>query len=697
MTAMTPKDLLDLHFAGMKPDSPVAYDTETSGLYADDGARISTVSVAWADYEGEWLDFAHDNKHMTWAIETIHAESNYQVPIVSVAWPFDQGVEGKPEDRGQYTFWPDAENLDQDQWLAFLSWLQLVGKEVGLTCHNAPFDVLVTDAGVRTHRGTAWINDLVTWDTQNGVAMLFPLMVDPDKGGKRTTSLKPSSRELFGTDVADEAKIVAAYLKKRKLPVGRWDLMPWDIIGNYADKDARLTVMQRLRQEWEIENNHGGMWMYPYAPDGMTGEEFVKSMMNRRLDVARLLARMEKRGLPYDEVGSRDAADQCLAIAQRVAGELPFAPNVNAAKEYYFTDKGLDLPAYELTEKGAVSMTAEVVDRMLNDKVPGVEKWAEYNKVTNAASMWYTAYADAMGTDGRLRTRLRQNGTVSTRFSAERVNLQAIPQDYRLSSHEILTGIPTPRDLIARGVAFMPGWRLWELDLAQAELRVGAMFAECERMMRMIESGEDLHNFTTKALFKLQEKDPHWGKMRQVGKRANFSLLFGSGGETFMKMVRKETGIDLGLPLAEKTARDWNGLYPEFSRAITSHSERVQRRQVRNRHGWVTLNNGERRWFERYEDVHKAFNQRVQGNLAQYGIDWMLESDAYLRGALGREFDHKVGLLLTIHDSQNILVPDTKEGEAMVDACVQIGKDLWKQWFPGIPGDVDKKAWKAAS
>jgi hypothetical protein len=696
MASMLPSDLLDLLISGFGPDSPVAFDTETSGLYADDGARVATVSVAWADYDGEWLDFASDHKFMTWNIETIHAESNYQVPIVSVAWPFDQGVSGtgKPEDHGQGTFWADADNLDEKEWGSLLRWLFEVGKEQGLTAQNAPFDVLMMDAGCRRFTETKWLNDLITWDTQNGIAMLYPLITDPDKGNKRTIALKPASRHLFGMDVADEAKIVQRYLTKKKLPKGRWDLMPWDIIGEYADKDARLTAMQRLRQEWEIEHNAGGDWLYPFAEDrGLTGPEYVMEIMNRRTDVARLLARMEKRGLPYDEIGSRDAADRCRELAAEVAKRLPFRADINAAKAWFFTEEGLNLPAYELTKEGAVSMTAEVVDRMVNDKVPHATDWAEWNKVTNAASMWYTAYADAMGTDGRLRTRLRQNGTVSTRFSAERVNLQAIPQDYRLSSHEILTGIPTPREFIARGLVAVPGWKMWELDLAQAELRVAAMFAQCERMMQMIHDGEDLHSFTTEALFKIQQDDPNFGTMRQVGKRGNFSLIFDAGGETFWKMVRKETGIDLGLPFSEKVVRDWRRLYPEFGVAVDSHSRKVQQRQIRYKRGWVTLLNGERRWFERYEDSHKAFNQRVQGNLAQFGIDWMLASDRFLMEALLPKDRLTAGLLLTIHDSQVLLVPDTDEGEWMVQECAKIGEDLWKRWFPGVPGGVDVKEW----
>lgn len=689
MTNVSPKDLLDLFHAGLKPKAFVAWDTETSGLYADDGARVSTVSVAWPDYEGEWLDFAHDDKFMTWNIETINAASNYQVPIVSVAWPFDQGVAntGKPEDKGQQTLWAEADNLDAEQWDALNRWLTLVGRDVGLTAHNAPFDVLVTEAGVRTHGGGAWLLSLVEWDTQNANHMLWPLRMDPEKN-KPTTSLKPTTRDIFGMDIADESKTVQNYLKKKKLPPGRWDLMPWDIIGGYADKDARLTVMLRLFQEWSIDNGLAGEWFGT--------PEKVRAMLDRRLAVSKLVTKMERRGVPYAEVESRDAADECMRIAAEVAADLPFDPTPDAAKEWFFTDKGLDLPAYELTDKGAVSLTEDVLVRMVNDDVPHAARYMEYRKVVNAASMWYTGYADKMGTDGRLRMRVRVNGTVSSRFSAERVNLQAIPQDYRLSSHSILDGIPTPRSLIGLGIQRLDGYAGWELDLAQAELRVGAMFAKCDKMLEMIANNEDLHAFTTKELFPQIDPDgPEFFKYRQVGKRGNFSLGFGSGGETFRRMIRKETGIDLGVAGSDRIVRTWNRLYPEWGAAIDKHMTVVTRRQNKHKQGWIDLLNGERRWFQRFEDTHKAFNQRVQGNLAQFGIDWMLQSNQYLESCGLDSF--REGLVLTIHDSQVLLLPDTAEGEEMAKACAEFGRSLWKEWFPGVPGDVDTKRWDKAA
>lgn len=699
MTALNPSDLWDLWNTGLKPQSPVAFDTETSGLYVDDGARVSTVSVAWVDYEGEWLDFANEKKEMTWSIEEF-APGEY-APIVSAAWPFDQGVVGKPEDTGQYTLWADAENLDREEWFVLAKWLYEVGggdrfvypderleAEQGLICHNALFDVLMMDAGCRRWPDLG-INLLeqIAWDTQNVSHLLWPLMEDP-RTGRPTTSLKPTSRVQFGVEVGDESDKVQKYLKKKKLPAGRWDLMPWDIVGPYADQDARLTIMKYLRQRWEIDNGVRGQWF------GSVGTTYDR--VHRRLATMKVLTRMEMRGLPYDEVESRLAADLCIERAKKIGDALPFNPDSEEAKKYYFdhgvTTRGvdcLDLPAYELTEKGNPSLTAEVLERMVADRVPFARELAEYNKATNAASMWYNGYADRMGADGRLRTRFRQNGTTSTRFSVERVNLQAIPQDYRLSSHAILEGIPTPRQLIKSAIDKMPGWTGWELDLAQAELRVAALFAGCDKMLQMIENGDDLHSYTTQELFSISEDHPDWFKMRQVGKRGNFSLGFGSGGDTFGKMIRKETGIDLMGGMADQIVRDWNALYPEFGRAIDRHSAVVAKRQRKYGEGWIDLQNGERRWFHKFEDTHKAFNQRVQGNLAQFGIDWMLWSDEFLRQQDLDRFN--AGLILTIHDSQVLLLPDSEDGERMAKRCADAGVALWSEWFPGVSGGVDIK------
>jgi len=568
-----------------------------------------------------------------------------------------------------------------------------------LTMHNGPFDCEKYRVGVRRWPGVGveLIGNL-KWDTQNVNDLLWRL---------EPTSLKPTCARLFGSEWADEGALVKRYLAKAKLPAGRWDLMPWDVIGTYADTDARITLMLKLRQIWEIDHCGAGKWLWnEVGPDDVDSRNNLYHMIERRLEVSKILYAMTRRGIPYDEVTSRIAAGECRRRAEKVAQRLPFSPTDAQAKHYYFedgkTDKKvecLDLVPYAVTEKGAPSLTAEILGRMVADQVPHAETYAEYRRLSNAASMWYEGYANAIGQDGRLRTYFRQNGTRSSRFSVERVNLQAIPQDYRLSDHSALDGIITPRGII--GNAVPEGWRLFELDLAQAELRVGTMIAKCKLMEQMIRDGEDLHTFTTKALFpKVDPEDPLFhSKWRQVGKRGNFSLQFGAKGPTFKAMVSKETGIVLEEAEANRIVYDWNGLYPEFGRAILRHQRVVERRQTKHGYGWIELVNGERRWFQQYEEAHKAFNQRVQANLAQFGIDWMRMTESFLSSQenlrLAAQVSHigEVGLVLTIHDSQMLLLPDDEYGQSLADQCAQFGKDLWKQMFPKIPGDVDYHTW----
>lgn len=732
---------------------PMVVDTETSGLYPDSGARCAIVSAAWMVSEPDLGLWTNLGAHTNW--EPFLGDAGAW--IASTAWPFDQGVDGKEElfrsgakrglpgkgkgqpSVGQEVIWPDAPNQPWHVWRGLLKIMRLWHH--GLVFHNAKFDQHILRAGVRRERWgyigdeltrklapagvergwEGWAGDGVDlssrtkWDTQIVAKRLWPMATDP-KTGFPTSSLKPTAERLWGVQEGDLSRQVKDYLQKAGLPAGRWDLIPWDIIGPYADQDARLTLRLLLRQQAEIE--------------AMLEEASLdtRSRIARDLATMQMLYRQEVRGVPFPWQESEQWAKVLDGRAAELAARLPFTPaTLPAAKDYYFSKekaaagKGLGLEPYSETDTGAPQMTAQVVLRMQRDGVPDISTWADLQKVSTAASMWYRGYAElANRDDGRLRTCYRQvargkegdGGTRSTRFSVERVNLQAIPQNYRLDGFACLDGVPSPRDLIAMAVP--DGWTEWELDLAQAELRVGALMSGCEPMLRMMRQGQDLHAYTTKALFpKINEKSVEWPEMRQVGKKGNFSLGFGAGGETFGDMIAKETGIYLGDREANRIVKRWNALYPQWGRAIETHSRRVALRQERMGHGWVVLANGERRWFAEYEDTHKAFNQRVQGSLAQFGIEWALQTEHYLHDVLQLDLRGEdagiggAGLLLLIHDSQVLLLPsaelalEDEDGAPLppdaeiAQRCVGFGAALWTSWFAEVPGGPEAKQWKA--
>jgi len=663
------------------PEGPVALDTETSGLFVDDGARVAVVSVAWLGDLEVGLPGPDEPWVATSASEVII--DGFQENVVSFAWAFDQGVEGtgKAEDTGELSLISQNQNLPESEWDALVQWLHLIGPKVGLVFHHAKFDLHLMFAGVRCFPGKGVdLAAYTVWDTQNVCHFLWP--------ESKTTSLKPTSRRLWGIAETNESEMVQSYLRKAKLPAGRWDLVPWELIGPYADQDARLTIR-----------------LYYHQQDVILGREDENDFwtIDRRLRTSKMLYRIERRGLPF-------AADEALVLAdvlaerqEKLESELPFTPpTLPMAKHYWFGTglkngvAGLGLVPYGLTNGGQSQLNGQIINEMVKDNVPAADVWRNLQKLYTTDSRWYSGWASMVGPDGRLRASVRQNGTVSSRFSVERVQLQAIPHDYRLSGFDALDGIKTPRQLIASGVP--EGYQLWELDLAQAELRVAALFAKCERMLELIHADQDLHGDAATQLFGVKPSDEEWGQMRNVAKRANFSLIFGVGAEKLQGDIEAQTGIVFTVDETRKLVRDWNALYPEFQRAIRHHMEVVENRMKSHPQslGWIETINGERRWFQPGEETHKAFNQRVQPNLAQFGIDWWLDVEAKLTYELGDDpipGVGRIGMVMVIHDSMVLLLPDNARGEKLAEEAKYRGIQLWEEWFDGVPGDVDAKKW----
>jgi len=720
-----PHDLYELALRGRMPEGPVSLDTETSGLFVDAGARVSTVSVAWVDdgdrfaklFDGLAEDengrqqLIWDSGIMTRGVEKIDQWD--EAMIVSFAWPFDQGVEGtgKKEDTGQGLLWGDNSNLGMAQWIELMDWLAKVGPQVGLNFHHAKFDLHMMKAGVRRWPDVGGIDlqEWVEWDTQNGADLLTAHLntswVNTASGLqlKGTTSLKPTSAAYWGEGETDEQRVIKEYLRKRKLPAGRWDLMPWDVIAKYADQDARLTARMRLRQEYDLSATRVKGWL-----DGEDGRMTPEQALDRRLRTSKMLMRIERRGVPFSVAGAQEDAESIRGRIKELEALLPFQPpTLPMAKHYWFGEgdskgvRGLGLTPYSTTDKGAAQLDAQIIQKMVDANIPGAEVWQAIQKLSTSLSRWYEGWTDRAGKDGRLRPSFRQNGTASGRFSMENIQLQAIPNDYKLKSSKDLAKLRTPRTLIGDGVP--EGWKLWELDLMQAELRVAAMFADCKRMLELIDQGADLHADAAINLFTNMDMNPNhpaWGEYRQVAKRGNFSLIFGIGPTKLKADIETQTGIILPEHEVKSIHQDWNALYPEYRQAILQAQNTIERRMSLDPHGrgFITLLNGERRWFQPSEKdslYTKGFNQRVQANLAQYGIDWWLTVEEAIRDELGDEVPGigGVGMVLMVHDSMALLLPDDARGVELVQLAVDTGIDIWRKRFPGVPGGIDVSGW----
>lgn len=625
---------------------PVMFDTETDGLHPDDGARVSVISLAF------------------------RVEDEDQP--VSVAYPFGQGPDSsvkffdKLPDDGE---WRGKHDLGQRAWRHLTRWLNSAG--AGLVGHNIKFDILQMNGQAVPGYPGVDLTERVLFDTMVMAAEVWP---------RGPLALKKIATQLWGLDADEEQRALAPYLGRKTDP--RFDLVPWPVMFEYARRDAELTMMVFEQMATELYESTA-----------------LGRFLPMEMDVNRALIRMEVAGLPYDPEMSRDFARAIDARMEEIQAQLPFNVKPNDIKKFFFstepnpsapdpTRPGLGLEPIETTPTGQPKMTAPIVDRMAAQGVPYTRELREYNRLKSANSKWYYPFADRAGADGRIRTSFRHTGgTKSGRFSASRINLQAVPKDYALQ-----LPVPTPRQVVASAVRDLPAdWGLFDLDLEQAELRVAALYAGCEPMLEHIREGRDSHGETATQLFGVSPGDSDWDMYRSIAKRANFSLIFGSGPVSFHEMLSNQAGLDLPMREVRRIVYDWRDLYPEFGAAIESAQG------VCERFGFVEGLLGRRRYYARDEDAHSAFNQVVQSSLATYAKMWTLSTDRLCREldlpARGRRDGvGRGGLLLVVHDSQVLLLPNA-EHESIVETICQTASDIWDEAFPGVPGGADWERW----
>lgn len=645
-----------MRLADLPAGTPVAIDTEDSGLHSDDwdkhppeGARVAVVSLAYRDPETG--------------------------TVRSQAIPFDQGVNELPlgpkeipaRHAKRLAKWPDwareevAPNRPAEDFQTLLKILW--DNNLSLIYHSAKFDMAMLRAGLRGISGID-LQSLFYWDTQ-----LVQHVVEP----QMPTALKATAVRLMLTDAGSEdaeQKALAPWLgpKTGKNADPRFDLVPWTMMEPYARVDAELTL---ALYEHQMNN---------YNPEEDLG---LFHHIGREFDLMKTLYRMEARGIGFDADRCTKSAEVLHAELDTLAERLPIKggtgrPTPNAARKFFFTDAGRAPFKDKMTEGGQPKVDEEVIARLVKEGVPYAEMYERHEGVKSALSKWYDSWPRLVGRDGRLRTSHKQGTVVSGRLAVGRVQLQAIPHSYLLPDVE---GIEPVRSLFQA----KSDHELWEFDVSQAEIRVATAMAKCEPMLDGIRNGDDSHSIACKLMFGIEEDHPDWDRKRQVSKRCNLGILYGAGAKTIREQILKFTGIDYPLSQVKEWIDQWKAAFPEFDRALRDAARLAERL------GFVVLYNGRERWFSDYEPTHKGFNQLVQGSLAEVMKDLMVQVDVRWPGEL----------LLQIHDSLLLEVPEPKvrvRSEQVRELMVQGFESAFEQaWKPGgpkirVPFKADAKA-----
>lgn len=596
----------------------VSVDTETSGLHQDDGARVSTVSLCW---RGE------------------------DEALVKMALPFDQGRLSEKMPYLQMDLFEDVAmdpNLPQEDWEDLANWLS--SRDL-LVMHNGKFDLHMFEAGTRHYPGFS-LDGVEVWDTMVAAKELDPL----EPVGLDAVA------ERLGFGGKTDKNLVQEWLASRKLDKGRYDLVPWDIMEPYATGDGDLTWKTFEYQQGQLE----------------VVDEWRVNKILREQKLMRVLHKIERRGIPYDVARSMEIAEQLEEKIAELESRRPFGPTLAAARDYFFSRQGAKVVTR--TAAGLASLDEQTTRQMVKDGIPWAEDYALLNKLKTSASMWYRGYAEKAGQDSRLRCSFRQTKVVSGRMSVERIQLQAIPKVNK-EVRELLGEGHSVRSLICA----VDGRTLWNLDLQQAELRVAAKYARCEKMLGMLAEGADFHAITTKAVLGVDETHPEWKLKRDTGKRLTFSSIFQIGGLTLQENLARVADIHLGLPECNLMVQRWRALYPEFGDAYRKAE------QLASKRGWVRQLPGtleeSRSYYGEYDFHNTAWSRMVQGSLAEALKLWLIASEEKYPGAM----------VLTVHDS---IVLETRYSDAATaQGVAELGGSMLTELF-GIEMLAEAGPWR---
>lgn len=359
------------------------------------------------------------------------------------------------------------------------------------------------------------------------------------------------------------------------------------------------------------------------------------------LDLLYVIADMEHTGVRVDTKAMKETGkelDQSLVwLLRDMADYAPpgFNPDsLEHKRQLLFAPRskgGLGLKTVKETEKGRASVDDATLQALKNKHpvVPLLLSWAETKKLKST-------YVDGMTPllhNGRLHPQFHLHRTATARLSSSGPNLQNIPRDGRM------------RSMFVAGDDEL----LVVADYDQIELRVMAMFSQDKELVRIFNTGEDIHRGTAALILSRSPEDVSDEERTIYGKVPNFLMGYGGGPK---RLIDATNGV---ISLSE--AKDIISAYHNAYSGLTSWKNEVIRKAARI--GYVETMGRRRRRLsdlnsETFGDKSRAERQAinfiVQGTAAEICKQAMVRVHARLPRDTCR-------LLVQVHDELMISVP----------------------------------------
>ena len=349
-----------------------------------------------------------------------------------------------------------------------------------------------------------------------------PDWIIADERNDQHPTLRSSASSLDGTRM-DYWLPAAVY---RLVPEALRPKLPNTLIGgvceNYLKDDCRNTWDLAAMFLAELQERHG---------------DDLATLLSVNKQVEHVVWKMETLGVRVRTMELTAAIDACnhyISILSENCKRLSGLEVITDDKlrVLFFDTWGVDV--VKKTKKGKASVDAATLLRLHDEAEPESKEFQFLGQYLSLKKyqkklQFLVGYRDGMvGT--HINPSFKICGTKTTRFSAEKPNLQQVTKasnPYEEDHPDIakwLKASPSMRS------CFGPSDGYWWLDCdySQLQLRIFAAVTEEQEMIDAFDRGWDAHDFVARKIFNVPDNESPSKGQRRIAKNVNFGFIFGA-------------------------------------------------------------------------------------------------------------------------------------------------------------------------
>lgn len=404
----------------------------------------------------------------------------------------------------------------------------------------------------------------------------------------------------------------------------------------------------------------------------------IANLWDREQEFMRLIIEMMRRGVGLDQEMCRRE----IAIGEsrmfNIRKDIKADPGSNKDLKRLLIDE-LGLPIIKTSTKTSKPSFDKTVmaeyDEMLEHRDSSLAKQIFEYRGWQKATGYYNSFLELVSPHtNRLHTNYRINGTLTSRLSSEKPNLQQIPKTQENPEKKPWNNRMKQVFLpLGHGGMFIPAGFDWDgseycllnVDFGQIEFRLAAAYSD-EKIL--LDAFNDPSRHVFKEMSKLLNRDYNQCKT------FTYATLYGA--------QAKKIGEILGLDPddAFKFGEDFHNQYPR----LVEFADKVNR--IANRRGYIKLWSGRRRHFTEPGEWKKAFNSLLQGGGAE------LVKSAMIRVKKRVDDGHNYRMNLQVHDS---IIGEAKLSmiDEIREAVIEAMTDVTEEYDFGVKFTAEADFW----